>query len=89
MTDNRTTYRSRLLKQSLAERAIRHMCIWPAAPNTNGKADRLIQTLMREWAYRLVHSKSVARNAIGKDGMTSSTGQDHTQHPKVNRPSPQ
>jgi transposase InsO family protein len=42
---------------------LRHIITRPTTPRTNGKAERFIQTLMREWAYGLAHPSSAARNA--------------------------
>lgn len=53
MTDNAMTYtRSKGLAELLAEHDIRHVRIRPRRPQTNGKAERFIGTLQREWAYR-------------------------------------
>jgi transposase InsO family protein len=52
MTDNAMTYvSSRGLAELFAERGIRHVRIRPRRPQTNGKAERFIGTLQREWAY--------------------------------------
>lgn len=53
MTDNGLTYtRSSGLARLFAEQGIRHVRIRPRRPQTNGKAERFIGTLQREWAYR-------------------------------------
>jgi transposase InsO family protein len=53
MTDNAMTYtRSKGLAELFAEHDIRHVRIRPRRPQTNGKAERFIGTLQREWAYR-------------------------------------
>lgn len=52
MTDNAMTYtHSKGLAELFVERAIRHVRIRPRRPQTNGKAERFIGTLQREWAY--------------------------------------
>ena len=52
MTDNAWTYtHSRDLAALLADRGIRHLRTRPRRPQTNGKAERFIGTLQREWAY--------------------------------------
>ncbi len=52
MTENAMTYiRSRELARLFAELGIRHLRTRPRRPQTNGKAERFIGTLQREWAY--------------------------------------
>ena len=63
MTDNGSAYRSRRFAKALRLLAIRHIFTRPYTPKTNGKAERFIQTLLREWAYGLHHPTSQARNA--------------------------
>jgi transposase InsO family protein len=52
MTDNGSAYVSRRLRQACARLGIRHLRTRPYRPETNGKAERCIQTLIRGWAYR-------------------------------------
>ena len=63
MTDNGSCYRSKLFGQTLVARAIRHIRTRPCTPKTNGKAERFIQTLMREWAYAHTYPSANARTA--------------------------
>jgi transposase InsO family protein len=63
MTDNGSAYRSRRFRKALRWLGIRHIYTRPYTPKTNGKAERFIQTLLREWAYGLTHPSSKARNA--------------------------
>jgi len=51
LTDNGNGYRSRLFQETCAELALGHLFTRPYTPRTNGKAERFIQTLLREWAY--------------------------------------
>ena len=51
LTDNGASYRSHAYRDVLAERGIRHKRTRPYRPQTNGKAERFIQTLLNEWAY--------------------------------------
>lgn len=51
MTDNGSAYKSSLFEAVCVERHIRHIWTRPYTPRTNGKAERLVQTLLREWAY--------------------------------------
>lgn len=63
MTDNGSAYRSRRFARALRWLAIRHIFTRPYTPKTNGKAERFIQTLQREWAHGLEYTTSSARNA--------------------------
>jgi transposase InsO family protein len=66
MTDNGSAYRSKLFAQTLADAGIRHVRTRPYTPRTNGKAERFIQTSLREWAYARPYLSSAHRNqAIG------------------------
>ena len=52
MTDNAWTYtHSRDLAALFADLDIRHLRTRPRRPQTNGKAERFIGTIQREWAY--------------------------------------
>jgi transposase InsO family protein len=52
MTDNAMVYRhSRRFAAVLAAHGARHILTPPYTPRGNGKAERFIQTLQREWAY--------------------------------------
>ena len=51
LTDNGSAYRSRAYAAALTDRAIRHKRTRPYRPQTNGKVERLIKTLLAEWAY--------------------------------------
>ena len=52
LTDNGMAYtRSRAYAQTLAGLGARHRRTRPYRPQTNGKAERVIQTLLNEWAY--------------------------------------
>lgn len=63
MTDNGSCYRSRLFAKALRWLGIRHIRTRPYTPKTNGKAERFIQTLMREWAYAIPYPSSDRRSA--------------------------
>ena len=51
MTDNGSAYRSKLFAKALRAAGARHVRTRPYTPRTNGKAERFIQTSLREWAY--------------------------------------
>lgn len=50
MTDNGSCYRSRPFRRLLRRLGLRHIRTRPYTPRTNGKAERFIQTALREWA---------------------------------------
>ncbi len=59
MSDNAWSYvKNRSLRELLTRRGIRHLTTRPRRPRTNGKVERFIQTLEREWAYGLVYTSS-------------------------------
>lgn len=51
LTDNGSCYRSKRFRRTCARLGIKHSFTRPHRPQTNGKAERFIQTLLREWAY--------------------------------------
>ena len=51
LTDNGSAYRSRQFRQACLQLGLRHRFTRPYTPRTNGKAERFIQTALREWAY--------------------------------------
>jgi transposase InsO family protein len=63
MTDNGSPYISHLHAQACRELRLRHLRTRPYRPRTNGKAERFIQTLQREWAYGRVFQTSAHRTA--------------------------
>ena len=62
MTDNGSAYVSRTFAAALVALGARHLRTRPYTPRTNGKAERLIQTLLREWAYVRPYRSSLARS---------------------------
>lgn len=63
MTDNGTGYRSKAFRQACLELDIRHVRTRPYTPKTNGKAERFVQTSLREWAYARPYVSSAQREA--------------------------
>jgi transposase InsO family protein len=61
MTDNGSAYKSFAFRDLLAAHAIRHKRTRPDTPRTNGKAERFIQTSLREWAYARAYTTSAER----------------------------
>jgi transposase InsO family protein len=62
LTDNGSCYRSQPFRQACNQLAIQHRRTRPYTPRTNGKAERFIQTAMREWAYARHWKNSDERN---------------------------
>jgi transposase InsO family protein len=61
MTDNGSAYRSRTFARACRLHGLRHIRTKPYTPRTNGKAERFIQTALREWAYRRAYAASRQR----------------------------
>jgi len=61
MSDNGPPYISRAFAATCARHRIRHLRTRPYRPRTNGKAERFIQTMLREWAYAAVYQTSAQR----------------------------
>lgn len=61
MTDNGSCYRSKLWEKTCRELGIKHIRTKPYTPQTNGKAERFIQTAIREWAYATAFETSDQR----------------------------
>ena len=51
LTDNGSGYCSKHFRNACRRLGIKHSRMCPRRPQTNGKAERFIQTLLREWAY--------------------------------------
>ncbi|HET8725588.1 MAG TPA: IS481 family transposase, partial [Anaeromyxobacteraceae bacterium] len=63
MTDNGSCYRSKDFAAAVVGLGAKHSKTRPYTPRTNGKAERFIQTLMREWAYARPFTTSYQRRA--------------------------
>jgi transposase InsO family protein len=63
MTDNGSCYRSRAFRDTCNTLKLRHIRTRPYTPKTNGKAERFIQTSLREWAYAIAYPTSNHRKA--------------------------
>ena len=63
MTDNGSCYRSKMFRTACKERGLRQVFTRPYTPKTNGKAERFIQTALREWAYAHAYHNSNQRSA--------------------------
>lgn len=62
LTDNGSSYRSHLFRHAALQMGLKHRRTRPYSPQTNGKAERFIQTALREWAYAMHWPDSHHRN---------------------------
>jgi transposase InsO family protein len=63
MTDNGSCYLSRDFGRACKRLGLKHIRTKPYTPKTNGKAERFIQTSLREWAYARAYNTSDERTA--------------------------
>jgi transposase InsO family protein len=63
MTDNGSCYKSRAFARACKRLGLKHIRTKPYTPRTNGKAERFIQTALREWAYARAYNTSDDRKA--------------------------
>ncbi len=61
LTDNGSCYRHHLFGHTLRQAAVKHHFTRIYRPQTNGKAERFIQTALREWAYARTYQNSTER----------------------------
>ena len=61
LTDNGVSYRSYAFADRCRELGLKHRRTRPYTPRTNGKAERFIQTALREWAYARTYQNSAER----------------------------
>ena len=61
MSDNGSCYVSHRFSLTCQRLQLRHLRTRPYRPRTNGKAERFIQTLLREWAYKRPYPTSIQR----------------------------
>ena len=61
LTDNGTGYRSHRFREACQRTGLHHQRTRPYTPRTNGKAERFIQTMLREWAYGRRYRSSTER----------------------------
>jgi transposase InsO family protein len=64
MTDNGSCYISRSFARALEALGVRHIRTRPYRPQTNGKAERFIQTAKKEWAYARAYRTSKVRTLM-------------------------
>lgn len=77
-TDNGSAYRSRGFRAACRALHVSHRRTRPYTPRTNGKAERFIQTALREWAYRRPYYTSADRG--GSPGLVGALQLRATAH---------
>ena len=63
ITDNGSAYRSTMHAIACRALGIRHLRTRPRRPQTNGKAERFIRTMLGGWAYGAIYATSAERTA--------------------------
>lgn len=63
LTDNGSAYRSHKFRADCQQMQLKHRRTRPYTPRTNGKAERFIQTALKEWAYAEHWASSEQRDA--------------------------
>ncbi len=71
MTDNAKAYLSDAVRTVFAAHHLRHLRTRPYHPQTNGKAERFIQTALRRWAFKRPYPNSRTRSAALPDFLDS------------------
>ena len=61
LTDNGSAFRSKKFAKACRRLKLRHSFTRPYRPQTNGKAERFIQSALREWAYGIPYNHSTER----------------------------
>lgn len=64
LTDNGSAFRSKRFARACAKLGLKHSFTRPYRPQTNGKAERFIQSALREWAYGIPYGRSADRTAM-------------------------
>jgi transposase InsO family protein len=86
MTDNGSAYRSKVHAIACRTLGIRHLRTRPYRPQTNGKAERFIRTMLGGWAYGAIYRTSDER-AAALDGWLF-TYNHRRRHAGINRQTP-
>jgi transposase InsO family protein len=64
LTDNGSAFRSKLFRDACQALQLKHSFTGPYRPQTNGKAERFIQSALREWAYGIAYNHSAQRQQM-------------------------
>jgi transposase InsO family protein len=87
LTDNGGAYLTAVHALACKALGIRHSRTRPYRPQTNGKAERFIRTLVSGWAYGAIYRSSAERTAALTAGFGTTTISDDTQPSATRRPS--
>ena len=74
MTDNGSCYKAFAFRDACRELGLKHIRTRPYTPKTNGKAERFIQTALREWAYAKPIPTPTAAPTNSRSGCTDTIG---------------
>ena len=88
LTDNGSAYRSTIHAIACRALGIRHLRTRPYRPQTNGKAERFIRTLLGGWAYGAIYRSSDERNAALAGWLDFYNRRHHTAPSATSHPSP-
>jgi hypothetical protein len=86
MTDNGSAYRSKVHAIACRALGLKHLRTRPYRPQTNGKAERFIRTMLGGWAYGAIYTNSADR-AAALDGWLF-TYNHRRRHAGINRQTP-
>ena len=86
MTDNGSAYRSAIHALACRALGLRHLRTRPRRPQTNGKAERFIRTMLGGWAYGAIYASSRERTAA-LDGWLYHYNH-HRRHSAIGRQAP-
>ncbi|HYL87602.1 MAG TPA: integrase core domain-containing protein, partial [Burkholderiales bacterium] len=64
LTDNGACFQSKPFAEACQDLKLKHSFTRPYRPQTNGKAERFIQSALREWAYGIPYNHSSERTAM-------------------------
>ena len=88
LTDNGAPYRSAVHAIACRAIGIRHLRTRPYRPQTNGKAERFIRTMLAGWAYGAIYAIAQSAQQPLTAGYGPTTIEDHTKPSGETHPSP-
>jgi transposase InsO family protein len=86
LTDNGSAYRATIHAVACRTLGIRHLRTRPRRPQTNGKAERFIRTMLGGWAYGAIYGSNPERTAA-LDGWLYHYNH-HRRHSAIGRQAP-